>query len=514
VQIRTRTRTVVFTDMADYTRRTSESDREGLRNLLAMHERYVTPVLTGRGGRVVKNIGDSFMALFDSATDATRACMDLVEAHDASRGSDVTFRAGIATGDVEETENDAFGEPVNLAARIIARTASGEVWFSAGTWHCINQAEIPWESTGRLNLKGIPWETEVFRAVGVNQAFLPDALVAAARSRTLVLWRAGEPLPNVLPNSHLLLEGFRPGSPSLTEAVDRLPLLDPSRLWLGTYNISPNDRFEWARSGRGLVIGSPSAVRAAIQAEIAAASRSVGSDTIILDGGSAAVLDLVLAGLALPAVPLSEVVAGYSYDLLPDGRWLNRSERALLRVDVSSTGVTVMALSAGVQIGNQAAPVQSPVVLLPGMTIHSSAGTLRYLSLGQEGYLGALIGDTPMRLGVGTGQQVEFGREPNHPGLLLPDRNNQDNIRWLSGSRAARARDRGFTLDKVLTGRRQAGLNATASTITVIPLHETCATYLVDKDQRVNRVTAAGPAEVGDFLLLGTTVVALREPAY
>ena len=35
MQIRTRTRTVVFTDMADYTRRTSGSDREGLRNLLA-----------------------------------------------------------------------------------------------------------------------------------------------------------------------------------------------------------------------------------------------------------------------------------------------------------------------------------------------------------------------------------------------------------------------------------------------------------------------------------------------
>jgi class 3 adenylate cyclase len=514
VQIRTRTRTVVFTDMADYTRRTSESDREGLRNLLALHQRLVEPVLTGRGGRVVKNIGDSFMALFDSATDATRACMDLVEAHGTSRGADVAFRASVATGDVEETENDAFGEPVNLAARIIARTPTGEVWFSAGAWHCLNQAEIPWESTGRHSLKGIPWESEVFRAVGVNQAFLPDALAAAARARTLVVWRAGDPLPILLPNSQVLLEGFRPGSPALAEAVDRLPLIDPSRLWLGTYNISPNDRFEWVRNGRGLVIGTPAAVRTAIQQQVQASSRSPGSDTIILDGGSAAVLDLVVAGLALPAVPLSEVVAGYSYDLLPDGRWLNRSERAVVRVDVSSAGATVVALSPGVQIGNQAPPPNTPVPLLPGMVIHTSAGTLTYVALNQEGYVGALVGDTQMRLGVGAGQQVEFGREPNHPGLLLPDRNNQDNIRWLSGTRATRARERGFTLDKVLTGRRQAGLVATPQQLTVLPLHETCATLLVDADHQVRRLLEDGPAHVGDLLLLGTTVVALRDPAY
>jgi class 3 adenylate cyclase len=515
VQIRTRTRTVVFTDMADYTRRTSESDREGLRNLLAMHQRFVEPVLTGRGGRIVKNIGDSFMALFESATDAARACMDLVEAHDASRGSDVSFRAGIATGDVEEIENDAFGEPVNLAARIIARTPTGEVWFSAGTWHCLNQAEIPWESAGSLTLKGIPWETDVFRAVPLNQAWLPEALAASARARTLVIWRAGDPVPVLLPNSQLVLEGFRPGSTGLAEAVDRLPLLEPTRLWLSTYNVSPNDRHEWVRNGRGLVIGTPGAVRGAIHQQIQASSRSVGSDTIILDTGSASVLDLVVAGLALPAVPLSDVVAGYSYDLAPDGRWLNRSERALIRVDVSSAGVTALALAPGVTIGTQSAPSSVPTQLQPGMTIQTPAGTLRFVALGgQEGYLGALVGDSQVRLGVGNGQQVEFGREPNHPGLLLPDRNSQDNIRWLSGPRATRARERGFTLDKVLTGRHHAALQATNLTISVIPLHETCATFLVDREQRVTRLTEPTSAQTGSLILLGTMVIALREPAF
>jgi len=515
VQIRTRTRTVVFTDMADYTRRTAEADREGLRNLLAMHQRYVEPVLTGRGGRIVKNIGDSFMALFDSATDAIRACMDLVEAHDAARGSDVSFRAGVATGDVEETDNDAFGEPVNLAARIIARTPTGEVWFAPATWHCINQAEIPYEPAGRHTLKGIPWEVEVFRAVPLNQSWLPDALVAAARSRQLVFWKAGDPVPTLPPNSQLVLEGFRPGSPALTEAVDRLPLLEPSRLWMSTYNISPADRYEWIRNGRGLVIGTPAAVRTVVQQQVQAASRSVGSDTIILDTAHASVLDLVVAGLALPAVPLSEVVAGYSYDLAPDGRWLNHSERALVRVDVSTAGATVAALAPGVTINHQPAAIAAPVMLTADTTVQTPAGTLRFVALGgQEGYIGALVGDSQVRLGVGAGQQVEFGREPNHPGLLLPDRNTQENIRWLAGARATRARERGFTLDKVLTGRHHAALQATLRTIDVIPLHETCPTYLVNGQHQVTRLAGTTPASVGDILLLGTMVIAMREPAF
>ena len=75
----TATRTVVFTDLANFTARVSRADREGLRDLLQTHESNVLPVLKRHRGRVVKNLGDSFMALFDSATDAVRACIDLLE---------------------------------------------------------------------------------------------------------------------------------------------------------------------------------------------------------------------------------------------------------------------------------------------------------------------------------------------------------------------------------------------------------------------------------------------------
>ncbi len=514
MQTRTRTRTVVFTDMADYTRSVSASDREALRALLQQHQSTVEPILTGRGGRIVKGIGDSFMALFESATDALRACLDLVETHFPGNGSGVTFRASLATGDVEETENDAFGEIVNLSARINAKTPAGEVWFSQGTWYCMNQAEIPWESTGRHALKGIAGEVETFRAVAKQAAHLPDPLIAAIKTGRFVTWQAGDPSPLVPPGGHIVLEGYRAASPQLIAAVDSLPMGDASHIWLATYNISPADRLEWLRHGRGLVIATPNGIRDAVARHAAPTQRAAGSDTIILDGGAVAVLNLVIAGLALPAVPYSEVVAGYSYDLLGDGRWVNKSDRALLRVEAGANGVMLTALVPGVQVESHNLAVGATVPLRSGSEVRCAAGTLVFVALNREGYLGALIGDTQMRLGVSPGQQVELGREPNHPGLLLPDRNNQDNIRWCPGPRAARAREKGFTLDKSMTGRRQTGMTADLAGVTIVPLHETCPTLLLDPGGTLTRVLAQRPVSIGDVLLLGTTVVALRDASW
>ncbi len=511
VELRTRTQTVVFTDMADYTRSVGNADREALRQLLARHQTMVEPVLTRRGGRIVKGIGDSFMALFDSATDAVRACLDLVEAHGPGSGSTVTFRASCATGDVEETSNDAFGDTVNLASRINARTPAGEVWLSNGTRHCMNQAEIPWESTGNHQLKGIPGDVEVFRAVARHQAILPDTLVAAVRTSRLVTWNAGDVQPPVPPGGHLILAGFQPGSAVLGQAVDALPIVDPSHIWLQSYTLNPAERVEWAQKGRGLIVCTGEALSAAIARFSAPLQRTPGSDTIILDSTTVAAVDLVIAGLCLPGVPLAEVVAGYSYDLLPDGRWVNRSERAQLRLDVGPQGAQIGVLAPGVSVDGQSAGISSHWPLRHGSTVTTPAGSWRYVAFQVDGFVGAFVGDSPMHLGVGAGQRVELGREPNHPGLLLPDRNNQDNIRWCTGPRAARAREKGFTLDKSLTGRRQTAVEVAGDEVRVVPLHETCPTLLLGADGSVQRLSAAATVQIGDAIMVGTTVVALRE---
>jgi Adenylate and Guanylate cyclase catalytic domain len=505
------TRTVAFTDLQNFTQKTSRVDREGLRQLLAEHEAVVAPIVARLGGRIVKNLGDSFMVLFQSATDAVRAALEIQQRVSGNGGN--ALRLALATGDVEEIEGDAFGETVNLAARILAETPAGEVWFGPGVRVCMNAAETPWESVGRFRLRGIPGEKELFRAVPLHRCYLPEPLVQAVRNGSLTRIRRGMRPPALPPDPVVLLEGFVPGSPSLNEAVDSLPVLNPASLWLLTYNIPSEDRNAWTDAGRGLVIGTPEAVEEALIEAQRAPSRHTGSDTIVIDNPSPVDLELVLCGLALPSVPLSEVVASYFYDLLPNGQWVNRSDRALLRVEVNPGGPRLQAMATGVEVNKRSVASGDSVALQDGDEIRTPNGTLMRFEVTNHGYAGLLLADTDMRLGVMTGTVAELGREPNHPGLAFPDRRGQENIRWCTGQRAAKARLHGFTLDRALAGRRQASIQLQGDTIRLRSLHEKCATYVQRENQRgLERADSEVTMGVGDRVVAGTTVVRLRPP--
>ena len=507
----TATRTVLFTDMANYTASVSRADREGLRNLLAAHEKFVHPILTRRGGRIVKSLGDAYMALFDSATDAARAGLDVVEK--VANAGTLIIRVSCATGDVEEIDGDAFGDAVNLAARINSKTPAGEFWFAESTRICMNQSEVPWEEVGQFGLKGIVGQIKTYRAVPRSKCWLPQPLVAAVKSRTLCRVRKGEPLPLLPPDPIVVFEGYRPASQELRQVVDSLPVLDPARLWLSAYHIAPVDRYQWLDAGHSIILGTPEALQKALDEVRAVESRPSGSNTIILDMGANSEVDLVMSGLALPSVPMAEVVAGYTYDLLPDGRWVNRSDQAALRVDIRSDGVRMTPMTTGVSINGRAIPPSQSVLLEHGVVMQTPSGGVTFHRLTTGPYAGLLVADTPLRMGVALGQTTELGREPNHPGMALPDRRGQDNIRWCNGPRAARAREGGFTLDRALAGRRQVALEVGPNgACTIRALHDRCPTYVYNDGEPLRRVDPVSTVTMGDHVVTGTTVVALKAP--
>ena len=186
----TSTQTVVFTDLANYTANVARSDREGLRRILLEHEELVTPVVNRYGGRIVKNLGDSFLILFPSATDAVRAALDIQ--HLVMNSGGLSIRLAMTTGDVEAIDGDAFGECVNLAARILSKAPAGEIWFGAGTWICMNTAEIPWDPVGRFRLKGIPGDQlPGFRGRGPGRTRARGGWWHGGRSGGIPSWGRG-----------------------------------------------------------------------------------------------------------------------------------------------------------------------------------------------------------------------------------------------------------------------------------------------------------------------------------
>jgi hypothetical protein len=309
----------------------------------------------------------------------------------------------------------------------------------------------------------------------------------------------------------ILLEEFDPGSDDIRTVVDSLPVVDPANLWLQAYSIAPSDRYSWIDMGRGLLVGTPDAVNRSITAVQNPTNMMTGTDTIILDLNSTAHLDLVMSGLALPAVPMSDVVAGYTYDLLADGRWSNQADTSVLRLEILPAGVQVEAKVSGISVDGSRVDVGQQRVLKEGDRIETPTGSHRFHLLDTGGYLGVLVSDTRARLGVADGQMVEIGREPAHPGFALPDRRGQENIRWCVGTRAARAREGGFTMDRALAGRRQAAVEIDSFNARVIGLHKTCATH-VFRSGALNRVDSAAPLEFDDMIVVGTSVISVRTP--
>jgi hypothetical protein len=295
--------------------------------------------------------------------------------------------------------------------------------------------------------------------------------------------------------------------------VDSLPVLDPASVYLAAYPVAPSDRIAWESQGHGLVIGTPAAVQVAIADQQRVITHDGGSNTIILDTGFSAALRISYAGLALPAVPMSDVVGGYFYDLIDNGQWVNTSDQSLARVDVTPAGVALVATSTRVVLDDRPLRLRERVMLQEGARIRVSDRLHVFWSSPGESYVGFLLSESASNIMVAENQRAMLGREPAHPGLSLPDRRGQANIRWCAGARAARARESGFTLDRALAGRHQVAITPSGNLCHIEPLHERCPTWAWGSGGTLERILQPANVPIGDHLVVGTTVIALDRPS-
>jgi adenylate cyclase len=113
---------VMFTDLEGFTSYTATRGDEAASALLAQHHRGVAPIIRGRGGRIVKRLGDGLLLTFPTADSALLAGLDL----SSTNPPPLRLRAGAHLGDVMVSHDDVLGHVVNVAARVTDRAAGGE----------------------------------------------------------------------------------------------------------------------------------------------------------------------------------------------------------------------------------------------------------------------------------------------------------------------------------------------------------------------------------------------------
>jgi hypothetical protein len=171
--------TILLTDIKGFTDKTSHRSRADIQRLLDDHRDAVLPVLQEKGGRLIKTIGDAFLMVFDSPTDAVLAGVAAQEALSRRNAplkeeDRIEIRISINAGEVNLVEGDVYGEPVNIAARIEGVAEAGEVYFTEAVYLAMNKTEVPSAEVGLLQLKGIPEKIRVYKVrretpLGVGQ---------------------------------------------------------------------------------------------------------------------------------------------------------------------------------------------------------------------------------------------------------------------------------------------------------------------------------------------------------
>lgn len=164
----TRNLTILLTDIKGFTDKTSHQSRLEIQSLLDEHKSIVLPLLESKGGKLVKTIGDAFLMVYESPTDAVLAGVAVQEAltlRNSGRpaAERIEVRIAINSGEVNLSDNDIFGEPVNITARIEGVAEAGEVFFTEAVYLAMNKTEVPSSEVGLLQLKGIPEKIRVYK---------------------------------------------------------------------------------------------------------------------------------------------------------------------------------------------------------------------------------------------------------------------------------------------------------------------------------------------------------------
>jgi class 3 adenylate cyclase len=155
--------TVLFTDIVGSTERAASLGDRAWRELLDRHHAVVRRALVQFRGREVDTAGDGFMAAFDGPARAIRCALEICS---GVRDLGLEVRAGIHTGECEQSGSRLTGIAVHTAARVAATAGQGEVLVSSTVRDLVAGSGISFDDAGAHELKGVPGTWQLFRAVG------------------------------------------------------------------------------------------------------------------------------------------------------------------------------------------------------------------------------------------------------------------------------------------------------------------------------------------------------------
>lgn len=142
---------VGFVDLSGFTALTQTLTPAELSATLNAFGNIAGDVVHAHGGRLVKFLGDAVMWVSSDPARLAKIALDLVH-HPRASEEGIQVRAGLGYGEILAMNGDYFGNAVNLAARLVAAAAPGQVLAAAE----VRKELLDWPFVARepLQLKG------------------------------------------------------------------------------------------------------------------------------------------------------------------------------------------------------------------------------------------------------------------------------------------------------------------------------------------------------------------------
>ena len=154
--------TVLFTDIVGSTELIVEMGDEAWRRILTDHNRVVREKLRQFKGQEIDTTGDGFLIAFDAPARALSCAQNIIA---STQAMGLELRIGIHTGEVHKVGADMTGIAVHIAARILDKAESGEIYVSESTKCLVPDSSFHFVEKGNFKLKGVPEEKRLYTVI-------------------------------------------------------------------------------------------------------------------------------------------------------------------------------------------------------------------------------------------------------------------------------------------------------------------------------------------------------------
>jgi len=185
---------ILAADVVNYTRLVESDEAGTLAAWRTLQARLAEEVVVAHRGRIFKNTGDGFLAIFGSAVDAAACAVKIQQmvADDQARVEPerrIVLRIGVNLGDVYLQDGDVLGDGVIIASRVETAADPGGVLVTRAVADQVRgRLDVKLVDGGKRMFKNVARPIRVTKLVwGETAGAAPDAARNARRSKRLAL---------------------------------------------------------------------------------------------------------------------------------------------------------------------------------------------------------------------------------------------------------------------------------------------------------------------------------------